>query len=485
MKKSIRNLLLIMTLLITLGITGGCKLEPANEGYAPGFQVIGDVETALDVNSMNGYRTETIKKDNKVYGTMPLEDIIVSAKPRSTSFDLIFVGEDGLSSKIKGDDLSGCHLAYSKKFDWELINEFHPISSQVKNLKSIVVISTAIDDDKNAVGINDKNGYRSTTSGNLFLSGYTEARIFEGQSELNGKEVTVYTTHQQIMPEALLSSEKEICIFGRDGSIKFDKKSSESFFEITKTGVNYIAQDKTEVEDVAGIIADPPKFSITDVSSDTVYQLEKGNDVMIIELDGLGWEMLEMAKEKGLASYLSGLEAQQALSVYPPISPAGLAAMITGTTPDINGVTGRGIMDFTGEDIFSKAQKLSKTVAYIEGDIKMLNTSIEPILSVNEGAQDSIVFKNTQKAIAEKNQLIFTHFHSIDDDATTYGPYSEESMEQIKLVDDMVKQLVEGFNGTVIITSDHGLHATETAGTHGRLCSEDMIVPYIIVKGGK
>ncbi|MGV8905793.1 MAG: alkaline phosphatase family protein [Acetobacterium sp.] len=482
MKRHFRYVLVIM-IIIGIGATNfGCRYKAITGGYEHDFQVIGDVEASLKVSSMAGFQTKFIVKDNKIYKSIALADVVNTAKIRSSSFDLLFIGEDGLSSKIKGDDLTGCNLVYSEKYDWELFNEFHPISSQVKNLRSIVVISTAIDDDKNAVGINDDNGYRSTTAGNLFLNGYTEARIFEGRSELNGKEVTVYTTHQQIMPEALLSYEKEVGVFSSDGSVKFDKKNSDSFFEITKTGIDYSAADGTKVSDVTGIIADPPRVSITDVCSDAVYLLDKENNVMILELDGLGWQMLEKAKKGSYAPYLSSLEAQPALSVYPPISPAGLAAMITGTTPDINGITGRGIMDFKGEDIFSKAQKLGKTVAYIEGDTKMLNTSVEPILSVNEGAQDSVVFKNTQKAIAEQKQLIFSHFHSIDDDATTYGPYSEESLEQIKLVDDMVKQLVEGFNGTVIITADHGLHSIGNAGTHGIICSEDMIVPYIIIK---
>lgn len=485
MKRHFRYLLVIM-IIIGIGATNfGYSYKAVTSEYEHDFQVIGDVETALKVTSMAGFQTKLITKDNKIYQSMALADVVNTAKLRSSSFDLLFIGEDGLSSKIKGDDLTGCNLVYSEKYDWELFNEFHPISSQVKNLRKIVVISTDLENNTNVIGINDKNGYRSTTAGNLYLSGYTEAKIFEGRSELNGKEVTVYTTHQQIMPEKLLSYEKEICVFSRDGSAKFDKKNSESFFEITKIGIDYTAEDGTKVSDVTGIIADPPKVSITDVSSDAAYVLEKGNNVMILELDGLGWKMLETANQRSSAPYLSSLGAQQALSVYPPISPVGLAAMITGTTPDINGITERGIMDFNGEDVFSKAQKLSKTVAYIEGDTKMLNTSIEPILSVNEGAQDSVVFKNTQKAIAEQKQLIFSHFHSIDDDATTYGPYSEEALEQIKLVDDMVKQLVEGFNGTVIITADHGLHPIGNAGTHGMICSEDMIVPYIIVKNEK
>ena len=112
----------------------------------------------------------------------------------------------------------------------------------------------------------------------------------------------------------------------------------------------------------------------------------------------------------------------------------------------------------------------------------MLNTSIEPVLSVNEGDQDRNVFENTKKAISTKNQLIFTHFHSIDDDATTYGPYSPEAMAQIYEVDKMVQELTRDFRGTIIITADHGLHPSGSGGTHGRICNEDMVVPYIIIK---
>jgi hypothetical protein len=36
----------------------------------------------------------------------------------------------------------------------------------------------------------------------------------------------------------------------------------------------------------------------------------------------------------------------------------------------------------------------------------------------------------------------------------------------------------------VIITSDHGMHSTDTGGYHGVFRYEDMIVPYIITEGG-
>ena len=122
-----------------------------------------------------------------------------------------------------------------------------------------------------------------------------------------------------------------------------------------------------------------------------------------------------------------------------------------------------------------------KHVAHIEGDPKKLNSPLEPMLSVNEGLQDGKVFIKTHSENADNKQLVFTHFHSIDDDATTYGPYAQETLDQILQVDQMVQNLVESFDGTIIITADHGLHETQSGGTHGRICGEDMLVPYIII----
>lgn len=478
----LKKIRIMIPLVLLIFILSGCDYQGLGGEYPESFTIRGDVETPLTINTIMGYPIKRVTKDEKNYTTIALEKVIASAQPRSTSYDLLLIGADGLSSKINGNDLSDCHLSYSNRYDWELISTLHPISSQIKNLSSIIVISTDLDEDKKAIGIDDKKGYRSTTAGNLYLNGFTEKRIFEGQSEINEKTVTVYTTHKQVLPEDLLEFQAEIAVFGRDGSIKFDKVSDKSYFEISETGINYTASDLTTITDVAGVLGDPPRFSITDVTPDAIHQLEKGSDVMVIELDGLGWTMLKMAGEQGKAPYLSSLPAQPALSVYPPISPAGLAAMITGTLPNSNGINNREVMDFNGTDIFEKAQALNKTAAYIEGDVKMLNTSIEPVLSVNEGDQDRNVFKNTKTAISAKNQLIFTHFHSIDDDATTYGPYSREAMEQIYEVDKMVEELTHDFRGTIIITADHGLHPNISGGTHGRICYEDMIVPYMIIK---
>ncbi|WKY43647.1 alkaline phosphatase family protein [Eubacteriaceae bacterium ES2] len=462
-------------------VLSGCHYQPLGLELDDSFEVQGDVERPLTVNKMIDYPITRVTKDGENYSAIKLVDVINAASPRSAEYDLLLIGEDGLTAKISGNDLSGCFISYSSQYDWEIVSEKHPISSQVKNLRNIMVITTDFDSDQAAVGIEDLNGYRRTTAGNLFLQGFTEKRVFEGQSEINGRRVTVYTTHYQISPQDLLTFEKEIVVFGADGGTSFDKVSDESYFEITSTGLSYTASDKTVIEDVIGVLSDPPMFSISDVFSDTIYQLEKGNDVLIIELDGLGWEMFMAAQDKNCLPFMSTLPVQTALAVYPPISPVGLAAMITGESPDVNGVHDRDTLDFYGPDIFEKATQMGKSVAYIEGDTKMLNTSVEAILSVNEIIQDGNVFKNTLTAIAQEKELIFTHFHSIDDDATTFGPYAQETVDQLSQVDEMVKTLVESFNGTIIITADHGLHQAQTAGSHGRICNEDMLVPYIIV----
>jgi len=224
---------------------------------------------------------------------------------------------------------------------------------------------------------------------------------------------------------------------------------------------------------------------ITAVSDDALRFLEQGERVMIIELDGLGWKMLEMAD----APYLKSLQPQEALVCYPPISPVGLASMLTGATPDIHGIHDRENRQMACEDLFAKAQEMGKTCAYVEGSHALLNTSIRPVLSLN----DEEVLANAQMALESEPDLIFVHFHEIDEAAHKSGPpasfpfptlekltKSILTHEKIKEIDGYVRVLVEGYDGRVIITADHGMHETEEGGDHGQFLAEDMIVPYII-----
>ena len=213
---------------------------------------------------------------------------------------------------------------------------------------------------------------------------------------------------------------------------------------------------------------------ITAVSDDALRFLEQGERVMVIELDGLGWEMLRNAD----APYLKSLQPKEALVCYPPISPVGLASMLTGATPDVHGIHDRENREMACEDLFTKAAAMGKTCAYIEGSHALLNTSVKPVLSLN----DEEVCANAREAMVANPdlELVFAHFHGIDEKAHDYGPYDEQTMVKISEIDFYVRVLVEGYDGRVIITADHGLHETEDGGDHGIFSAEDMIVPYII-----
>ena len=220
-------------------------------------------------------------------------------------------------------------------------------------------------------------------------------------------------------------------------------------------------------------IDDLPELMITQTYTDAMEALKRDERVMIIELDGLGWEMLERAD----APFLKSLGPERALVCWPPISPTGLASMLTGVTADGHGVRDRESREMACEDIFAKAQAMGKACAYIEGSHALLGTSLRPVLSLG----DEAVYENARKALAGEPDLLFVHFHEIDETAHGYGPYAQETLLKIGEIDGHVRALCEGFGGRVIITADHGLHETqEGGGDHGEYRAEDMAVPYIM-----
>ena len=104
--------------------------------------------------------------------------------------------------------------------------------------------------------------------------------------------------------------------------------------------------------------------------------------------------------------------------------------------------------------------------------------------SNGDGFTDDEVFISTLDAIDKDYNLIFAHFHGIDDSGHFFGDLSSETMEFIAIIDGYVEELATNWDGKVIITSDHGMHTTEDGGDHGQFRYTDMIVPYITFTGG-
>jgi predicted AlkP superfamily pyrophosphatase or phosphodiesterase len=175
-----------------------------------------------------------------------------------------------------------------------------------------------------------------------------------------------------------------------------------------------------------------------------------------------------------------------AFSVYTPVTNAGMAAILTGRPPSENGVHTRKEMDILTPSIFGYAEQSGKSSVMIEGNIKVLNLEIEPVLNIDRNSSGSTDDEIRDKALEMMEQsynLMVVHFHGIDDSGHSCGDLSPETMERVKATDGYVEQLVSRWNGRVIITADHGMHSTSGGGSHGEFRYEDMVVPYIICEG--
>ena len=269
-------------------------------------------------------------------------------------------------------------------------------------------------------------------------------------------------------------------VMGEMGEVDYIE---EGYFKRDKDSLYYIGKDK-EIENIVGVVIDPPETSIKDAYYDMERYLED-DKVLFILLDGFGYHQYEYARENGFLSFLEEFEARKVLSVYKPVTNAGLAAIITGKSPEENGVYSRKQRELNVDSIFKVAKDLNKNIAYIEGNIGILDTEVEPILNLDknkDGYTDDEVYMSTLKAIEEGKDFVFTHFHGIDDAGHTFGPLADETMERIKLIDSYIQNILSHWDGITIITADHGMHIIDEAGDHGDFRHEDLIVPYIIIK---
>ncbi len=138
--------------------------------------------------------------------------------------------------------------------------------------------------------------------------------------------------------------------------------------------------------------------------------------------------------------------------------------------------------------IFKYAQDLGKQAIYIEGNIGILDTEIQPVLNIDDdgnGYTDDEVQQSTLNALGKGYNLVFTHFHGIDDSGHSNGDLASQTMDVLSYIDTYIEELASNWHEKVIITADHGMHSTEDAGDHGQFRYENMIVPYIVMEGEK
>lgn len=322
----------------------------------------------------------------------------------------------------------------------------------------------------------------------LFITACNEKSKI-GTSELEG--IAIFNKDENLILDYIPSEKKqlsqvlekeitgEVYIINSYGSVY--NVSPDIYLDSDSNTIYAIDNSIIISEDIVGIYIGDDYYSITDVYHDAKTYLDNGEKAMVVLLDGFSLEQYKLAEEMGILSFLNQHFKNEALSVFTPVTNAGFAAMITGQTPDINGVHDRSFRTIKIDSIFDYALKNQKKSALLEADIKILNTEIEPLLHIDtnsDGDIDDEIYNTAKVLASEDYDFIFIHFHGIDDRGHTYGPKSFETMNYIGKIDGYLEEISSIWNGPIILTADHGMHETEDGGNHGICINEDMVVPY-------
>lgn len=237
------------------------------------------------------------------------------------------------------------------------------------------------------------------------------------------------------------------------------------------------------IENPIGIIENPPSERITYIYDKVLEAINNDHNVLIIYIDGLGYELYKNAVDSGKIPYIASLGmGAKALTVYPSITDVTFAAMVTGKTPKYTGIHNRDKKPLSIPTIFDVAAEKGKTSKLIEGNMKIIIDEVQTVLNIDENKNRTIddeIYNCAMKEIEKTPHILMIHFHSYDDFAHKYGPNSEEVLAQLGVLDSYIENIVEKYSGDVIITADHGMHSVDGAGEHGTFSPLDMFIPII------
>ena len=212
--------------------------------------------------------------------------------------------------------------------------------------------------------------------------------------------------------------------------------------------------------------------------------------VVIIITDGTQYDKLQSMVATGdLPFFASQEKIYQGISVYPPITTSASAALLTSTIPAYNGVYGYGYRSTDRLTLFDVVTENEKMVIAVEGASLPFNLrNAEVILSGdrdNNGYSDDNVYLNAMEVIQNNlPQLLYIHFHEIDDMGHEFGENSPEYETALISVDQYIADIVDTLptDTLIIITADHGMHTTADGGNHGTLTAADMIIPITFIQ---
>ncbi|MGI6366306.1 MAG: alkaline phosphatase family protein [Bacillota bacterium] len=486
--------------LLTIGLAAvilGSTLLGCQEKAVPPklpLSILGDVGNPLTIASlaeapatrMLEYREETIQ-------VIPLGQLIQEAEPWGDKYEILFIAADGFSAVIGNEDLAECYLAQSRENGWEAINLRHPVSSNIKRIEEIVIVSRDLPVDNCFSIIEPGRNIARLSAGYLYKNGYSIVSTVRGTAtvEHQGQELTATTYYRQ----KVIDIEDYVNLAGRDSVLVIGEKGETEVFRqdgrflLADNGLGYLAGDELVIPRAKGIVLNPPERRITDVYSDALAAMEEGIPLLLILVDGLGYHQYQHASAQGYTPFLDTLpEPELAMSVYPSITAANLAASLSGALPHVNGVLDNRTRQLDVPTFFERSSKEGKAMTAVWGPVGTIQLEIEPVLNVDRNGDGSTDDEKTDYAlgvIAEDYDLLFVHYKDVDSAGQDFGDLHQLTLEEIRETDEYIRQLVEKWRGRVLIYADHGMYATETGGSHGALASESMFTPYWLFETGE
>lgn len=218
---------------------------------------------------------------------------------------------------------------------------------------------------------------------------------------------------------------------------------------------------------------------------------ERAAHVLIVLVDGFGYLRYQEAVEMGDAPFFASLAPPlRGMTIYPPVTVVAMGSLLTGAPPEVHGVTRRGMGRTTAvETLFDVAANAGLRVVAVEGyAVPFGLRNAEIVLSGDrdgDGFTDDNVLDNALAVLeAGAPELLFVHFHGIDDAGHDVGPGAPAERAAVTRVDAAVQALVEALppDTLVLILADHGMHVTEGGGDHGHLIERDMLIPIFVFR---
>lgn len=216
---------------------------------------------------------------------------------------------------------------------------------------------------------------------------------------------------------------------------------------------------------------------------------------VIILLDSFGWRFWHNLSTLGIIDLnLNILYNQPGLTAYPSITNVATASILTGYWPADTSISSRQDHTLNKPSIFDVASANGVVTEIIEGNIGFININADheswlPDYNGNGTNDDEIYYEAIDSLSNNRSELLFIHFHGIDDIGHTYGPYSSEWNTKVKQTCAYVNNLMNYIDNEtiVILTADHGMHINDSpedyrVGVHGESIWEDMVIPLIIAR---